>query len=395
MLIQFSIKNYLSFKEETIIDMTAINAYKEHAYNLITKEKENFLRVAAIYGANASGKSNFVLAYDSFKDIIIKSANNLEDGEENIIAYEYVPFGNSKENIEFQIISIIGDDEYKYGFEYNKKEVICEWLYKKSLKSNRTSTIFERDGLKTIKFGASIRKDCDLFKEQINPETLVLSFFYRLKIGTTIFKDLYEEITDTLALNSEHIMNERILDKFLPYLIDNDKEELIKFLEAIDVGIKDIYYEEENKEKLVYTAHKDENGEIYELPLYFESDGTIKCITTYIFAKVAIQKNRILIFDELNAKLHPLLLKFIVDLFYNNSSSAQLIYTTHDTTLLDKKFFRRDQLWFVEKDQYGRSRLYALSDYKVRADASFEKDYLGGVYGGIPLLKDFEIKGES
>lgn len=96
--------------------------------------------------------------------------------------------------------------------------------------------------------------------------------------------------------------------------------------------------------------------------------------------------------DELNVKLHPLLLKFIIDLFYEQSSTAQLIYTTHDTTLMDKKFFRRDQIWFVQKDEYGYSELSCLSDFKVRSDSSFEKDYLAGVYGGIPFLKDFEMK---
>ena len=96
--------------------------------------------------------------------------------------------------------------------------------------------------------------------------------------------------------------------------------------------------------------------------------------------------------DELNVKLHPLLLKFIIDLFYVDNNQAQLIYTTHDTTLMDKKFFRRDQILFVQKDKYGYSELTALSDFKVRSDASFEKDYLAGVYGGIPNLKEFKIK---
>ena len=82
----------------------------------------------------------------------------------------------------------------------------------------------------------------------------------------------------------------------------------------------------------------------------------------------------------------------MVDLFYEENSTAQLVYTTHDTTLMDKKFFRRDQIWFVQKDEYGYSELAALSDFKVRSDASFEKDYLSGVYGGIPLLREFEMK---
>ena len=112
----------------------------------------------------------------------------------------------------------------------------------------------------------------------------------------------------------------------------------------------------------------------------------------YIYARAAILRDGSLFVDELNIKLHPLLLKFIIDLFYEKNSKAQLIYTTHDTTLMDKKFFRRDQIWFVQKDEFGYSELTALSDFKVRSDASFEKDYLAGVYGGIPLIKDFEMK---
>ena len=126
--------------------------------------------------------------------------------------------------------------------------------------------------------------------------------------------------------------------------------------------------------------------------LYNESEGTIKSVILFIFAQIALLNDKSIFVDELNNKLHPLLLKFIIDLFYAENSQAQLIYTTHDTTLLNKKFFRRDQIWFVQKDEFGYSKLIALSDYKVRADASFEKDYLAGVYGGIPFLKDFKMK---
>ena len=128
------------------------------------------------------------------------------------------------------------------------------------------------------------------------------------------------------------------------------------------------------------------------MPLWNESDGTIRSIFIYINARIAVLNNSFLIIDELNIKLHPLLLKFIIDLFYDKDSSAQLLYTTHDTTLMDKKFFRRDQIWFVQKDDFGHSELTALSDFKVRSDASFERDYLAGVYGGIPLIKEFTLR---
>ena len=145
---------------------------------------------------------------------------------------------------------------------------------------------------------------------------------------------------------------------------------------------------------LLYTStyHTGKDGEEYPLTLYCESEGTIKSIMLFIYAQTAILNNRSIFVDELNVKLHPLLLKFIIDLFYDENAMAQLIYTTHDTTLMDKKFFRRDQIWFVQKDEFGYSELSSLSDFKVRSDASFEKDYLAGVYGGIPLLREFAME---
>lgn len=392
MLVQFSFKNFRSFKEETILDMTAINAYKEHEYNLIHGEQENYLRVASIYGANASGKSNFSLAYGYFRGIVVESSNNVESGKQNILEKCYCPFklDGENNNTEFQIISIIDGDEYKYGFEYNDKHIISEWFYRKSKETNRVSIIFERANNSKIKFGNSIRKECEIFGEQISDETLVLSFFYKLKLSTDVFKRMYIEITGTTSLNSDAFDDEEFLKKFLPPAIDAKKEKLMEFLRCIDTGIVDIEYVKERNDVEFYSYHLDETGGKRRLPLFWESDGTLKCISIFIYAIVVIEVNQVLIVDELNVKLHPLLLKFIVDMFYNNSSKAQLIYTTHDTTLMDKKFFRRDQIWFVQKDQFGHSELYALSDFKVRSDASFEKDYLSGVYGGIPMLKEFE-----
>ena len=394
MLVQFMVKNVLSFREETVLDMTAINAYKEHESNLIDNgTKERFLRVAAIYGANASGKSNLYMAMRYFQKIIVESLNNVDDSSMTAIERYYEPFKfeNKKENSEFQIIEIIGDSEYKYGFEYNDKCIVTEWLYRKNLKTNRTSSVFERTSEK-VKFGASVRKECDVYKEQIPAETLLLSFFNKLKMKTNIFDEVYAGILDTLVVPTDFCEDSRLLKAFLPRVIDCEKEKLVSFLSAIDTGIKDIRYDDSEKEIRFFTVHKGKDDKDYSLNLFFESEGTIKSIMLFIYARNAILNNRLIFVDELNIKLHPLLLKFIVDLFYDENSSAQLIYTTHDTTLMDKRFFRRDQIWFVQKDKFGYSELVALSDFKVRSDASFEKDYLAGVYGGIPDLKEFELK---
>ena len=395
MLVQFMVKNVLSFREETVLDMTAVNAYKEHESNLIDNgTKEKLLRVAAIYGANASGKSNLYMAMHYFQRIIVESLNNMDNDSITAIKKYYEPFKfeKNKENSEFQIIMIIDEYEYKYGYEYNEKSIVAEWLYRKSLKTNRTVTIFERTS-DNVEFGASVRKICDIYKEHIPAETLLLSFFNKLnKIKTDTFSKVYDGIIDTFVVPIDYCENPKILDAFLPRMIDHEKEKLVEFLSAIDTGIKDIRYDDREKEIHFTTTHKGKDNQDYSLDLFFESEGTIKSIMLFIYARITILHNNLIFVDELNTKLHPLLLKFIIDLFYDKNSKAQLIYTTHDTTLMDRKFFRRDQIWFIQKDKFGYSELSALSDFKIRSDASFEKDYLAGVYGGIPNLKEFEWK---
>lgn len=394
MVVQFMVKNVLSFKDETILDMTAINAYKEHECNLIDIGiKEKFLKVAAIYGANASGKSNLYLAMSYFQKIILESLNNVSDDSETAIEKYYIPFSfeDNKENSEFQIVEVLDDFEYSYGFEYNADCIVSEWLYRKNLKTNRKTTIFERT-TENAQFGAAVRKECDVYREQIPADALVISFFNKLKLKTNIFRKVYSGIMETLVVPAEFCEDTEMLETFLPKIIASGKADLLEFLTAIDTGIQDIVYSENEKEILFFTVHKGKNGKDYYLNLYAESEGTIKSIMLFIYARIAILNNCSIFVDELNVKLHPLLLKFIIDLFYKQKSRAQLIYTTHDTTLMDKKFFRRDQIWFVQKDEYGYSALQALSDFKVRSDASFEKDYLAGVYGGIPFLKEFEMK---
>ncbi|MCI8888678.1 MAG: ATP-binding protein [Hungatella sp.] len=396
MLVQFMLKNVLSFKDETILDMTAVNAYKEHASNMVDiGNKEKFLKVAAVYGANASGKSNLHLAMWYFQRIIAKSFDNVDHDKKAAIAENYFPFSFEKEeeNSEFQIIEIIGNFEYRYGFEYNDKCIVTEWLYRKSITTNRTVTIFERT-TDSVRFGASVKKECGVYQEQIPPETLVLSFFNKLKMQTSIFRNVYKEIMKICILTTDICEDTWLFNRLLPTIIDdkNSKEKLIEFLTAIDSGIKDIEYDDGEKEIVYYTTHVGRDQEEYLLNLDNESDGTLKTIIIYLYVQMAIVRKGVVFVDELNTKLHPLLLKFIIDLFYGDHVSAQLIYTTHDTTLMDKKFFRRDQIWFVQKDEYGYSQLTALSDFKVRSDVSFEKDYLAGVYGGIPLLKEFQMR---
>ena len=391
MLVQFTLKNFLSFKEETVIDMRAINSYKEHQYNLIENEnKEKFVKVASIYGANASGKSNLYFAMMFFRRLIDESNNTL-DNDRPVLSSYYMPFRFDDQEEDSMLEAIIEKDGYQfvYGFEYNASNITGEWAYRRSLQTNRQSVLLERD-YDEISFGATARKDCNKYRDEIPTETLALTFFSKWKKKNQ-FHDVYEAIESFMVMPQALLDDSAFVNTFLPGIIDDDKVRFVSFLSALDTGIRDIRYTEEGKETYFLTTHLGEDGNNYELNLYDESDGTIRCIAIYINIEMAIRTGCTLVIDELNLRLHPLLVKYIVNLFYRSKSEAQLIYTTHDVTLLRKEFFRRDQIWLVDKDEFGHSALTALSDYKLRSDASFDKDYLGGVYGGIPRFDRFSF----
>lgn len=393
MFAQFSMKNVLSFKDKTVLDLISVPAYKQHPYNLIHGTKDNFVRFAAIYGANASGKSNLYFGMLMFRDIVINSMNNVGEIEDNILKRCYNPFAFEKEETpsEYEIVLCTSESEYRYGFEFTHKKILREWLYKTDFSSNRRSIIIDRKD-DTIIVGSSIRRECDKYKAQIPEETLALTFFNRLSLKTDVFAEVYMEISRMMIADTDFYEDRRVMERFLPDVIDKRKNELIRFLTAIDTGIKDISYETVDRRIEFFTYHQGKDRKKYRLNLYQESQGTFKSIIIFILASSVIYNGGVMIVDELNTKLHPLLLKFVIDLFKNSKSKAQLIYTTHDTTLLDKQFFRRDQVWFVEKDKYGYSKLTALSNFKIRSDASFEKDYLSGVYGGIPTLLEYNME---
>lgn len=394
MIIKFSLKNILSFKEKAVLDMRAIPAYKEHRYNLANLgSDEKLLRVAAIYGANASGKTNYYYGMKMFQKIVLNSMNAVDQIDDNVLEGEYNPFAfeETQDNSEFEVVFCSDNAEYTYGFEYNAQMVVSEWYYRKDFATNRTSVIIERNE-NVIRMGNSIRGECGKYKEQISQDVLALTFFSRLKLETQVFQEMIDEVRGMMIVDTGFFENSRIIERLLPNVIDDSKIKLLRFLSAIDTGIRDISYETVDKRIDFFTSHRGKDGKDYSINLYNESQGTIKSIVIFICISSVLSRNGVLVVDELNVKLHPLMLKFIIDLFYTEDSKAQLIYTTHDTTLMNKKFFRRDQIWFVDKDENGYSVLTALSDYKVRSDASFEKDYLSGVYGGIPMLKEFFMK---
>ena len=411
MLIRFSFKNFKSFKNENCLDMEA-TSLKEHEYNVAKTENGEYLKVSAIYGANASGKTNVLQAFDYMKKRILVSDDSKKNSpidEENIYSFM---INNDPIALEVEILAK-NNKIYKYGFELVKDNIISEWLYEKRV--NKFYSIFEREN-NNIK----MMKDHKLSKlANIDERTLFLNIYSKIDKDNEDFNNVYDWFVNSTYLdlgnpNFERLINNRVSLKILSD--ENYKKELLKFIKTFDSGIEGIKTTPDSIEAVksnngiidIEVIHKGEKGELKALPFYLESNGTRKMFHLFDFFMDALKNGMVLFVDELDAKLHPLLTRYIINLFHNsetNKGNGQLIYSTHDTVNLNKETFRRDEIWFAEKDKDGISEIYALSDYileddknagkKVRNDATYNKDYLTGRYGAIPVLEEFDIDYEK
>ena len=406
MLIRFSFKNFKSFKNENCLDMEA-TSLKEHEYNVAKTENGEYLKVSAIYGANASGKTNVLQAFDYMKKRILVSDDSKKNSpidEENIYSFM---INNDPIALEVEILAK-NNKIYKYGFEVLKDTIISEWLFEKRV--NKFYAIFERENNNV---SMKPNKISDLVN--IDERTLFLNIYSKIDRNNEDFSNVYDWFVNSMYLdlgnpNFERFINNRVSLKILSD--ENYKKELLKFIKTIDSGIEGIKTTPDSLEAVksnngiidIEVIHRGENGELKALPFYLESNGTRKMFHLFDFFMDALKNGMVLFVDELDAKLHPLLTRYIINLFHNsqtNIGNGQLIYSTHDTVNLNKETFRRDEIWFAEKDKDGISEIYALSDYileddknagkKVRNDATYNKDYLTGRYGAIPVLEEFDI----
>ena len=412
MLIRFNFKNFKSFKDENLLDMEA-TSLKEHEYNISKTDNVNLLKVAAIYGANASGKTNVLQAFDYMKKRILVSDDSRKNSpidEENIYSFM---INNDPISLEVEILAK-NDKVYKYGFEVLKDSIISEWLYIK--KVNKFYPIFDREKNNvTMKSNNKISGLAN-----IDERTLFLNIYSKIDKDNEDFNNVYEWFVNANYLDLgnprfEDFINNRISLKILSD--ETYKNELLRFIKTFDSGIEGIkttpnsIEEVQNNNSLVKIEliHRGEDNKLKPLHLDLESNGTRKMFHLFDFFMDALKNGMVLFIDELDAKLHPLLTRYIINLFHNsetNIGNGQLIYSTHDTVNLNKDTFRRDEIWFTEKNRDGVSEIYALSDYileededsknktsrKVRNDATYNKDYLTGRYGAIPVLEEFEFK---
>ena len=399
MLIQISIGNFLSFKEDFTLSLVA-SALKESkeltegvAFPLEGTSHE-LLKSAVVYGANASGKSNLVKGIDFFKWFIVNSAKDIQAGEK-------IPGSESfRLNAEtacepsyFETLLADEGSQYRYGFEIDETHVVREWLYQRSNKRKAKEVeLFYRKGNEfEIHPKFSVGKEI-VSKNMIRDNALLLSV--AAQFNDPLAVKILQWLADTTVIQStsEGVIWEKALRS-----VDNPEthRRIVEFSRYADFGIDDIRKVEG---QLVSVHHQyDDNGNIINSVMFpftgNESEGTIKYFTLAYPIIDALDNGKRLIIDEFDTKMHPLLTGRIISLFNSKESNprnAQLIITTHDTNLLNSGLFRRDQIWFTQKDRMGASSLYSLAEYKVRNTSPFEKDYLMGRYGAVPILGQFE-----
>lgn len=414
MLIQFSFKNYKSFRDDTVLDLSAAKM-TEFNNRVVTVGGEKILTVAAIYGANASGKSN---VYDAFNYMSVYVANSLHYGDDAEHFDEYRPtpflFDHVSANAEssFEVYFTVPNDPtektYNYGFCIGKQGVVEEWLNSKAKTARKYSTVFYRseNELDLKGFNKVGRASIET---ALNKEVLVVSLGAKLKIEKCkLVRDWFvaNEFADFGNVVSNLFMSRRLPRGFVED--ENVQKKIIDYFSSFDESIKGFHIEEipkedETKEPTysINAIHKIvDSDETAEIPLGMESAGTLKMFALYSELLEVISRGSVLFIDELNARLHPLLVRNFILIFLNpetNVNHAQLIFTTHDTWQLSNQLLRRDEIWFTEKDKQGVSTLYSLADFidedgtRIRKDESYEKNYLLGKYGAIPTLKTIDL----
>ena len=423
MLLQFNFKNFKSFKDDTTIDLTAtkISEFNNH---VISIANERILPVAAIFGANASGKSN---VQEAFRYMSMYVINSLDYGDESDQKkkksrfFKPTPFlfdsDSRTAESSFEVYFIDSEENgaktYNYGFTVNSTGVCEEWLnYKSKTSRGNYKKIFYRNGNELDLSGIPSKSQENL-KIALENETLIVSLGAKLKIAKLKY------IRDWFINNDFADFGKPIENFFLSQLIpegfaedEKVRKNVVDYFASFDPSIIGFNVEvlktdddEENDHLKIDAIHKMiDSNQSAAIPLQNESAGTLKMFALYPMLQDVLSTGGVLFVDELNARLHPLLVRTFIITFLNpeiNTRNAQLIFTSHDSWQLNGNMLRRDEIWFTEKTLDGVSTLYSLADFvdedgvKIREDENYEKNYLLGKYGAIPSLKYFDMfKGE-
>jgi uncharacterized protein len=399
MLIEFTFGNFRSFSESVTLSMVAAKITSDpksvDENNVIEVSRDlSLLTSAAIYGANASGKSNLVLALSFMRDMALNSSRKIQPDQPIPVN----PFRlNPDKKIApstFEVYFLAQGQKYRYGFEINAEKVVNEWLY--AIPTIRPAMLFERQG-------DQIEINPRRFREGRGLEERTRSNVLFLTVAADFNGPISRQIQAWFrSLSIIAGVNDQEFHKNTVASLMNDPVragQIKQLISSLDLDIAGVQVDPgmNGSPEVIRTAHysydstpKFPGQELFSLESD-ESEGTKKLF--YLTGPIleCLVSGNALVIDELDARVHPLITVKVIRLFNSvqtNPRRSQLIFTTHDTNLLRRDLFRRDQIWFTEKNHFGSSHLYSLVEFKPRNDASFEKDYLLGRFGAVPYPSD-------
>jgi uncharacterized protein len=433
MLLRFGVFNHRSIRDYQEVKFT-VSSLKDDESGLIypgfdditenLEAKIKIVPVTAIYGANASGKSTFLEALDFLVDAIKYSHRRTTSSSKT----PYNPFmldeDSKRSPSGYDIDFALDDTRYHYGFTVDGKRIVSEWLYSFPLKATRSvrSVLFHRDHTEKEEyyFGKSLKGENKQIARLTRDNVLFISS--AAQNSHPQLSQIYDYFSEKVMSRMHRSENTEYIGSqvFAYFSEDNDKRErALSFLKAADIGISGmdfskVPFEEDAKKMLdeldqllskysetptmglsekeriqVEFFHHGNGGKKYSIKLQNESSGTLALLQILGPVFQVLNDGGILIIDELNTYLHPLVSKELVKLFSSrktNPKGAQLISSTHDTNMLSAGLLRRDQFWFAEKDNSGVTHIYSLSDIKVRKEDNFERGYIEGRFGAVPLF---------
>lgn len=402
MLIQFRFKNFKSFRDDTVLDFSATED-TENEYRIAKVGDERILTAAGIFGANASGKSNVIKAFRYMIEYVTSSVVYSRDKVRGINRLTPFLFDNKSKDAEslFEVFfsreTGRGCTIYNYGFSVSQNGVTEEWLNYKAASGKEYNSIFYR-GKNELDLSGIPEKRRENIKISLEKETLILSLGSFLKINR--FKIVIDWFMKNRITNFGNPRENEGLSHQAPTGFADSldvQNQVVNYLAAFDSSIigfdvEVLKSDDDGKQIInIKTKHKNLDGGTVLLPLSQESDGTLKMFALYQFIQDCIERGSVLLVDELNSRLHPLLVRNILITFLNpevNIHHAQIIFTSHDFWQLKNNVLRKDEIWFTDKDNDGVSTLYSLADFEgVESASDYLENYMLGQYGAIPSLK--------
>lgn len=418
MLINFTVSNYRSIREEQSLSL-AKGVGNEHANNYVktlAPATPEVLKSLAVYGPNASGKSNILLALRAMSAIVIHSASKGQSGDDIPVSPYLLSEETKSSPSEFEVDIVVDDVRYQYGFQATEARVIEEWLF--SYPFGKAQQWFHRqwdenDGVYEWYMGKSLTGSKQLWQQSTRENALFLSTAVQLNSQKLL--PVYKWFKDKLKITGIEGWD---YDYSATLCKDESKKKVIvDFLRSADIDIEDISVKSEkfnvsdipeelpdevrkqiiedlkNKEfHNVNITHQNLEGGASSMRYEDESDGTQKLFSLAGPWLDVLERGNVMFIDELNNSLHPKLVEFLVQLFHDpeyNKNNAQLVFTTHETSILSQDVFRRDQIWFCEKSDFG-TRIFPLTEFRPKKGReNLEAAYLAGRYGAVPFVDTF------